>query len=262
MKDLKLKILDLGAMEFAGEQLVTGLGKAVIRSPMSAVLIDHPDRGYILYDTGNDDNWRETYPENIQKTFPITRLVSIQEALRKEGLETKDISCLILSHLHIDHAGGLKYFQNTKAGAHVIVAEDELRDALYRVHLIPDGKDGVYVRRLYAGLDGIGYSPIQGEVKLAEGITLFVQQSHTKGLIGMKVELENRGTVVFTGDTVYTREAFERELPPGGELNTSSSAFQNNVHRLKQMIKEAGAEAFFGHDAAQADEWEKQGWIS
>lgn len=262
MKGLQMKVLDLGYMELAGSELMAGLGPDVIRSPMSAVLIRHPQCGYILYDTGNDDRWEETYPEEVKASFPIRKLVTIEDALRREGIGPEDIRYLVLSHLHIDHAGGLKFFQNTEAGRQVIVAEDELKDGLYRVHLVPDGKDGVYVRKLFAGLDGIGYSPVKEERKLADGVNLFVQKSHTKGLIGVELELEERGTVLLCGDAVYTEEAFERELPPGGGLNTSSAAFENNVRRLKEMVQKKHARIFFGHDARQAEEWEQQGWIS
>ena len=37
--------------------------------------------------------------------YPITEMITIEEALAKEGLTPGDIDQLILSHLHFDHAG-------------------------------------------------------------------------------------------------------------------------------------------------------------
>lgn len=262
MKNLQIKILDLGYMEMQKQELVAGGGAQVVRSPMTAVLIRHPELGYVLYDTGNDDAWESTYPQHVRETFRIEKFISIRQALAAEGLAPEDISQLILSHLHLDHAGGLKFFQNTPAGKKVIVAEKEARDAFYRVNLPADGVDGVYVRRLFCNLDGIGFAPVNGELALGEGLTLFEQDSHTAALLGMRVELEQAGTVIFCGDTVYTAESYEKQLPPGGELNSSSQRFQDNLRVLEQMVKRTHGTLFFGHDARQAAEWQAKGWIS
>lgn len=262
MEGQKIKILDLGYMEMTKEELVAGGGNATIRSPMTAVLIRHPTLGYVLYDTGNDDNWEQTYPENVRKHYPIRKLITIQDALKREGISTEEISLLILSHLHIDHAGGLKFFQGKQAGKHVIVSEDEARDAFYRVNMVPSGIDGVYVRKLFCGLDGIGFSPINGQKDLADDIRLFVMQAHTAGLIGMQLQLKNAGTILFCGDTVYTKESYEKELPPGGDLNTSSQRFLNTLRWLKEQEKKNHATIFFGHDMEQSTAWQQKGWIS
>ena len=262
MKGIRIKILDLGYMEMEKQELISGGGSGITQSPITAVLIQHPEAGWLLYDTGNDDAWETTYPAHVRETFRIKRLITIRQALAAEGLEPRDISRLVLSHLHLDHVGGLKFFQGTPAGRQVIVAEEEARDAFYRVNLTPDGIDGVYVRRLFCGLEGIGFSPMRGERELAEGIMLFTQDSHTAALIGMRVELEETGLVLFCGDTVYTRESYEKQLPPGGELNSSSQRFLDNLNRLKQEAERTHASIFFGHDARQAAEWQAKGWIS
>ena len=87
----------------------------MIYSPALAILIKHPTAGYILYDTGNDDAWRDSYTDHIKEVYPISECLTIKEALAKEGLTPEDIDVLILSHLHFDHAGGMKYFVNTKS---------------------------------------------------------------------------------------------------------------------------------------------------
>lgn len=261
MRGLEIRILDLGCLATVGEELVAGMGNEPFSSPVSAVLIRHPEKGYILYDTGNDEEWRNTYPEAAKKVFPVARFVKITDALRKEGVAPDDINTLVLSHLHFDHTGGLRYFQGTKAAKNVIVSEAELRDALYRVHLPSDGMDGAYSRKLFCGLNGVGFRPISGRMQIAEDVMLFEQQSHTAGVLGMEIELEEKGTMIFTGDTVYTKSSYENLRPPGGDLNTSTKAFRTNIDRLRKEQKEKNATVIFGHDPDQMKEWSGKGWI-
>ncbi|MDO4343578.1 MAG: N-acyl homoserine lactonase family protein [Eubacteriales bacterium] len=227
---------------------------------MEAVLIYHPEIGYILYDTGNDPQWALSYTESIREIYPVTRTVSIEDALQKENLTVEDIDVLILSHLHFDHAGGLKFFSNTKAGRQVIVSEDEYKDAIKEIEKSPERNKGAYIGKLFYQLPGIEFKTISGQAELAEGITLFVQKCHTAGVVGMIVELRDK-TVLFTGDTVYLKETYEKELPPGGGINKTQKEFFDNLKVLKKMQKEQKAEMFFGHDYEQAKKWQAFGWV-
>lgn len=261
MEKLKLKILDLGYLTSKKTELMETDCDIKVKSPVSAVLIRHPQLGNNLYDTGNDDVWQCTYSEHIKEIYPVGKAVTITEALKKEGLQVNDIDILILSHMHFDHVGGLKFFQNTKAGKKVIVPEEDLMEALFQVFVKDKEHSGAYLKELFYDLDGITFHPVSENVSLAEDLTLFVQKGHTPGLLGMKVHLQDTGTVIFCGDTVYTEEAYRRELPPGGDINNDSREFLQNLKRLKQMQSEGHAVLFFGHDAKQCEEWIKKGWI-
>lgn len=53
-KPLRMKILDLGEITCRRKELIqTDSEEAMIISPMEAVLIEHPEAGYLLFDTGN-----------------------------------------------------------------------------------------------------------------------------------------------------------------------------------------------------------------
>ena len=258
---IQIKVLHLGYMTFYKKELVqTEQENALIVSPALAILIKHPTAGYILYDTGNDDAWEETYSEDMKKTYPITELITIADALKKEGLTVQDIDILILSHLHFDHAGGMKYFVNTKAGAHTVVSAAELKEVMEQVAGAESQVSGAYLGQLFLNLSGVQFVPVMNEWEVAEGVTLFEQNCHTAGLLGMRIQLQDR-TVIFTGDTVYTAEAYEKELPPGGSINKTNEEFFANLKRLKQMETDYQAEVFFGHDYEQACAWQERGWI-
>mgnify|MGYP003261326203 FL=1 len=121
---LKLRVLYLGKMEFPRFRLVECDNEAtMVVSPAVALLIQHPTLGNILYDTGNSADFLKTYTPEMLHNYPITEMITIEEALAKEGLTPGDIDQLILSHLHFDHAGGLQHFVGTKAIDHVLVSE-------------------------------------------------------------------------------------------------------------------------------------------
>lgn len=103
---LKLRVLYLGKMEFPRFRLVECDNEAtMVVSPAVALLIQHPTLGNILYDTGNSADFLKTYTPEMLHNYPITEMITIEEALAKEGLTPGDIDQLILSHLHFDHAG-------------------------------------------------------------------------------------------------------------------------------------------------------------
>lgn len=261
-ENIQIKVLDLGYMTFYKKELVqTEQEDAIIFSPALAILIKHPEAGYILYDTGNDAAWESSYSEAMKATYPITKLITIEEALQKEGLTVHDIDQLVLSHLHFDHAGGMKYFRNTKAGNRTLVSAAELKEVAKLMETEEGQISGAYIGALFWNLSGVMYQAIEAdEVEIAEGVTLFVQKCHTAGLLGMRVELRER-TIIFTGDTVYTKEAYEKELPPGGSINKTNDEFFSNIKRLKELQRAYQAEVFFGHDYEQARTWQKRGWI-
>ena len=92
-------------------------------------------------------------------------------------------------------------------------------------------------------------------------VKLFVQKSHTPGVIGLILKTEHSGTILTTSDTVYSRESYDLGLPPGGTINKTTDEFFDNLARIKAMEKEYNAELLFGHDFDQIQEWAARGII-
>jgi N-acyl homoserine lactone hydrolase len=256
--DMKISFLYLGRMEFPLFRLVeTPDETKMVRSPAVALLIQHPTLGNILYDTGNSPDFATEYTEAMLHDYPVAEMVTVTQALAEKGLSPKDIDGIILSHLHFDHAGGLKQFVGTRAIKNVLVSEADLKNAYFSVMT---GNGGAYIRSLF-DVEGIRFQTINEDTKLGEGIEAFIQQSHTPGVIGLILETKHNGTLITTSDTVYTRESYERELPPGGTINKTPEEFYDNLKRIKRMEKERGATLIFGHDYEQFQAWAAKGWI-
>jgi glyoxylase-like metal-dependent hydrolase (beta-lactamase superfamily II) len=258
MEQMKVSVLYLGRLEFLKLQLIACEDETeMIRSPMVAILVQHPELGNILYDTGNSPLYSTEYTEDMLKTYPMAEFISIEDALQEKGLKPSDIDTIILSHMHFDHVGGLKYFRGTKAIQNVIVAEAELKNAYFSVMT---GNGGAYIKSLF-DLEDICFKPINETTQLAEDFTLFIQESHTPGVIGMILNTKHHGTLITTSDTIYTRESFKFGLPPGGNINKTQDEFFGNLERIKKLQHEYQATLLFGHDFDQIKDWSQKGWI-
>ena len=162
---------------------------------------------------------------------------------------------IILSHMHFDHAGGLKYFAGTKAIKNVVVAEEELKNAFFQVTA---GQGGAYIRDTF-DLKDIVFRPVKSDKKIMDDVSLFIQKAHTPGVIGLILSTKAKGTVIATSDSIYTREAYEEGLAPGGPINKTKKEFFDNLSRVKEMQKKYRAELLFGHDYDQITAWSKEG---
>jgi glyoxylase-like metal-dependent hydrolase (beta-lactamase superfamily II) len=70
----------------------------------------------------------------VQELFAITRYDDghhLDNAIQAAGYGLDDIKAIVLSHLHLDHAGGLEFFRGRDVP--VYVHGDELKNAFYAV---------------------------------------------------------------------------------------------------------------------------------
>jgi glyoxylase-like metal-dependent hydrolase (beta-lactamase superfamily II) len=150
----------------------------------------------ILVDTGYDD------AEASRRDRPI-RLDPVA-ALAPLGVRPDDITQVIVTHLHYDHAGGLHLFSN--ATLHLQEAEmayatgpcmchDTLRMPFTAGHVCEA------IRRLYAG-KVIFHA---GEAEVAEGVTVHCIGGHSRGLQAVRVRTQ-AGWLVLASDAAHFYE--------------------------------------------------------
>lgn len=212
---------------------------------MSAYVIVHPTHGPILYDTGVPPEREGVWPEaSIRLASPSLYEDEhrLDVALNAAGFETSDIRAIIISHLHLDHAGGLELFRGMDVP--VYVHEKELKSAFFNV---ATGQDfGPYLPHY---LDHrFDWRPIYGnEFDLFTGIRLHRAAGHSTGLLMMQVEAKNTGNWLFLSDQFPLEENYRVPVPQGW-IQRDHAAWWRSVHQVRSLEDRFEANLVYGHD--------------
>jgi glyoxylase-like metal-dependent hydrolase (beta-lactamase superfamily II) len=253
---MKLHLLDLGRLDYDEGFPLLGAGASTASDPAPASprrtvaviagLIEHPKVGPILFDTGAPADYKELWPPIIQELFAITRREpehELEAAVQAAGFGLDEIRAIVLSHLHLDHAGGLESFRNRDVP--IYVHAEELKNAFYGV---ATGQDiGAYIPHY---LDfSFNWQPLHGDhVELFEGFNLHRLPGHTPALVGLRLDLAAAGTFLLTSDQFHLRENYEGPQPLGWLLR-DHAAWWRSYGFVKAMADRTGARLVFGHDA-------------
>ena len=118
MKAIKLYLNYAGHCFASAKHVVKGDEDEIIKFHALFALLHHPEKGWILFDTGYTSRFYESttsYPNRIYANATkvvVTDTDEIKNQIKSIGLETSDIQHIIISHFHADHIGGLKDFNN------------------------------------------------------------------------------------------------------------------------------------------------------
>lgn len=221
--------------------------------PGFVVLIQDEKIGNILWDTGIAVDWETTWPEQFFQDYSFHSFNRLDDKLAQLGLSADQIDLLICSHLHYDHAGNVKLFQNTKAGQKILISEAEAHEAFVKTAMSPNGVSGAYFRNELV-MDGIGYQTISENMWLSDDIFLFIQRGHTPGVIGLLVKTEENGYFMFPSDAVYSRLNFGPPVVLPG-LCVDPDSYRKNVEYLQELQKKYDATIVFAHDTEDFKQW-------
>jgi glyoxylase-like metal-dependent hydrolase (beta-lactamase superfamily II) len=223
------------------------------RVPSIALLISHPKLGWILVDTGSNKKALEGYwPESALKKLSLIRSTEdmLDYRLAQIGLKPSDIDLLVITHLHLDHAGNLQLFSGTKAGRMIVAHEEEIKQALYDTFMVEGDLVNGYLRPDFVGLPDIAFDPIDSDVKLADDLELIWLPGHTPGTIGIVIHLEKSGTIIYTSDAVNWEPNFGPPIQLSAVFYDSVSMKRMTRH-LYWLQKQYNAMLIFGHDMNQ-----------
>lgn len=252
---MKAYILENGRLECDANMMVSLSTVATLQSkesrhkwiqiPVYAVLIDHPG-GKILYDLGcHPEAMNGYWPKGLVDIFPYyyDENQDFVKQLALTGTKPTDIKTVILSHMHLDHAGNLFRF----AHADVYVHRKDFEYGQTLVHLSPDpAKHGAYVK---ADLDVPvnQFHLVDEDFELVPGVEVITLPGHTPGILGVIVHLEKEGTLIFPQDAVYTRENYGPPAKASG-IVYDSLAFFNSIEKVRKYAKKYDAKVMFSHD--------------
>ncbi|MDR1835458.1 MAG: N-acyl homoserine lactonase family protein [Fusobacteriaceae bacterium] len=217
-----------------------------IKLPVMAFLIETDD-GYILYDTGsNPDAMKGYWSKVLQQIYPLYQ--KPEEELDKQlalcGVKPEDIKTVVISHMHLDHAGNLQLFPNTT----VIVPKADFYAGQAQVKLNKDpNTHGGYVKGdmdRYVGQ----YVLADGDVdfELVPGVEVINLPGHTPGLLGLVVHLPNQ-TMILPQDCIYSSEIYGPPARLSG-LCYDSISFMKSVEKVRRLQKKYNATVIYAHD--------------
>jgi glyoxylase-like metal-dependent hydrolase (beta-lactamase superfamily II) len=182
------------------------------RIPMEArALLLLGDKHKILIDCGIGGDFVEKYGEKLGPKFAEIYAMdrtstSLELSLKKWGLGVADITDVILTHLHFDHAGGATTFRDGKLqptfpNARYYVQKENLQTASN-----PNLREraSYYAANFQPLLDAGVLKILDGEVdELLPGISVQISHGHTQGQQMVKVT-DGTNTLVYCGDVIPT----------------------------------------------------------
>ncbi len=131
----------------------------------------------------------------------------LDRELARAGITREQVTDVVLTHLHFDHAGGTHARWRRRAGA--VLPQRDLPPAAPPLEVGAPARrrrtrGSFRRRRLRTRWSSSGrLHLLEGATELYDGIHLFVSEGHTVGLQLVRVEREDK-TLVFCGDLVPT----------------------------------------------------------
>lgn len=208
-----------------------------ITIPIPTYLIEH-QMGNVLVDTGmRCDN----KPEKITKEW-YCKDANLIEHLKEIGHTPNDIKFVVMTHLHIDHAGYMDSFPN----ATFFIQKDEMSAIISPLS---------FEKRNYWPIDfkkfrDLDIVQLEGDWDLfGDGsVKIFKTSGHSRGHQSVIVKLPKTGSVILTGDAVYLPEIMTGTLPG---ILWNAEEFSKSVQRVKLEKDRNKAKIFYSHDPEQ-----------
>jgi N-acyl homoserine lactone hydrolase len=228
-------------------------GTEMLREPVPGVLLEC-DGGWLLLDTGfntaliRDPALRERYHGDplVQPVLPGPG-EPLAEALAGAGIDLAGVHAVAVSHLHNDHAGGLKHFAG-RVPVHIQRAE---LDYGLSGDAGPDGPESHGIYRADFDDPRIDWRAAEGDTEIAPGVTAVLTAGHTPGHQSFVVSLDESvggGGFVFAFDAADLTENVEREVAVGGRIGAPPEVSVAQIRKLKRIAADRGYRLVPGHD--------------
>lgn len=267
---MRVHHLNCGSWSPRGGRLVNGGGKVPARMVCHCLLLEAGgelvlvDSGFGLGDTENPD--RLSRPLRALGRPALDPEETAVRQVQGLGFAPDDVRHVVLTHLDLDHAGGIPDFP--KATVHVLAAEHEAALApstrLERMRYQPAHWSHAPRWALYApqGEPWFGFESVRELRELTDDILLVPLAGHTRGHAAVAVRTE-AGWVLHAGD-LYFHHAQMDPVKPSCTLGLSmfqriaqidGPLLRRNRERVRQLALRHGDEVrvMSAHDPVEFD---------
>lgn len=230
-----------------------------LREPVPGVLLQL-DGGWMLLDTGfnvplvRDRPLRNRFHgrnHGIYAELLDDPRDSLEVAFECVGVDPADVVVVALSHLHNDHAGGLRWFTD-RVPVHL-----QQRELDYGLHggRPGDGPEQHGFIRIDYDDAAIDWQLADGEVEIAPGVVAVPTYGHTPGHQSFVVTLdpgaaETYGVAgfVLAYDAADLQRNIDEELAVGSFIDCAAEQTIDAIQRLKAIAAEKAFRLVPGHD--------------
>ena len=269
---MRIHHLNCGTMRPPARVLVNGGGGGLFaRGEMCChcLAIETPSAGIVLIDSGLGSAELREPGKRLGRGFPmLTGLVADPQhaaihRLAALGLDARDVRHIVLTHMDIDHAGGLADFPAARVHVHAREFAAATARATFRERhrYVPAQWQHASDIRRYApdGERWRGFEAVRQLDGLPPEILLVPLHGHTRGHTGVVVERAGE-TLVHAGDAYFHRDevhAPTRRCPPA--LRAMQALFDvdraqrlANQGRLRALAQTASdIRIFSAHDPVE-----------
>lgn len=248
MKRVKFYLFTAGYTTAKGNQVIKGGPKTTQKLPATWGLIHHPDKGWILFDTGyamrSLTSAEGLFAKIFARLLPI--FVEPEEEVvaqvRKLGIDPASIKHIILSHFHGDHMAGLMDFPGATVFCSVDAWESVKRlsglraiGKAYHPKLLPADFEShaVFIDAQQAQNQDPHLGPLVD--LFGDGsIQLCWLEGHAKGQLGAILNTV-QGTVFLVADAAWVREHYETEARPISAVQLVFESWKEYLETLKKL---------------------------
>jgi len=243
------------------------------REPVPGVLL-LTDDGWLLLDTGfNVPVARDPFlhrrfhgrNNDIRCELLDDPRDSLEVAFERVGIDPFDVTKVALSHLHNDHAGGLRWFTE-RCPVHL-----QRRELEYGLSAggPGDGPEDHGFFRIDYDDPRVDWRLSDGDTGIAPGVRAVATPGHTPGHQSFVVTLDARAAAdygvpgfVLAFDAADLQRNLDEEIAPGGLINHTPEQAVESILRLKAIATGHGYQLVPGHDPHAWPAFTKQAGVA
>ncbi len=231
MKRVGFRWLSRGSCHHPEAMTMKGGSLCSVEFPALVGVIEHPDRGTFLFDTGYDPAFlsaTKPFPERLYRWTTPVRIGPELEWnywLKDNSIQPADISGVIISHFHGDHVAGLHHLEGllmfcARSGLNNLRKPgrfQRVRQGLLSA-LVPDSCDRSASFFEDAPMQALPttFNPFdEGRDILGDGSLLAIElPGHCPGHWGLGLRNEDDQYILLAADSVWSKDQIELCRPP------------------------------------------------
>jgi N-acyl homoserine lactone hydrolase len=225
--------------------------------PVWCWVVEHPE-GVILVDTGTNawvlepgylPGWNPYFRRNVR--FSVRPEDEVGPQVRKLGIPPEEVRWVVLTHLHIDHDGGLHHFPN----AEVLVGRREYDFATglagRATGYLPNRWPSPFSPTLVDfGDESVGPFPRSRALTRVGDVLLVRTEGHTAGHLSVIVREDGR-SLFLAGDTSYTEGLMLEGAVDG--VSPRERVARETLRRVLRYAEKTPTVYLPSHDPASAE---------